>query len=181
MGLLGTTSLLAIVTTSACYSPELRDCTLVCVSPRDCASGQVCGSDGLCASIERAGRCSQLPADAGTQIPDDGATEVTMLDASVPIDAPPDAPTRGAITLPGYKADADKCCKHETPKQEAPSKDRASHCAVCFFAARLSMPVAIDMAPQELARCGQHEAPVPEIVASLELQLTYLGRAPPNV
>ena len=89
--------------------------------------------------------------------------------------------TRGAITLPGYKADADKCCKHETPKQEAPSKDRASHCAVCFFAARLSMPVAIDMAPQELARCGQHEAPVPEIVASLELQLTYLGRAPPTV
>lgn len=88
--------------------------------------------------------------------------------------------TRGAITLPGFKSTPDTCCKQDSKKQ-APSDDRASHCAVCFFAARLSMPVVIDLTPQELALSGEQEAPAPEIVASLDVQLTYRGRAPPIV
>ena len=87
--------------------------------------------------------------------------------------------TRGAITLPGYKAESGTCCKHESPKKQIPTNDRASHCAVCFFAARLSMPVAIDLTPQELALCGKHDLPICETLASLDRQLTYLGRAPP--
>jgi hypothetical protein len=63
-----------------CYAPALRDCTVSCEAPSDCATGQVCGSDGLCAAPRAAGRCADL-ADAG--VPDDAATQ----DAEV-VDAP---------------------------------------------------------------------------------------------
>jgi hypothetical protein len=69
----------ALATLAGCYAPALRDCTVTCESPSDCASGQVCGDDGLCAVPQRAGRCS---------IPPDAAP----VDAAPPRDAPPDAP-----------------------------------------------------------------------------------------
>ena len=58
--------------------------------------------------------------------------------------------TRGAVTLPGYKASAacDEpagCCPRPPKKSDpaAPADpSRAAHCAVCFFAARLTVPVA---------------------------------------
>ena len=33
---------------SGCYEPALRDCTVTCHAPTDCADGQACGPDGLC-------------------------------------------------------------------------------------------------------------------------------------
>lgn len=45
-----------------CYSPSLRDCTVSCGSANDCATGQVCGPDGMCASPEIAGRCARVDA-----------------------------------------------------------------------------------------------------------------------
>lgn len=37
---------------AGCYNPELRDCTVHCSAPRDCAGGQVCRDDGWCAMPE---------------------------------------------------------------------------------------------------------------------------------
>ncbi len=68
---------------AGCYSPSLRDCTVSCASPADCASGQVCGDDGLCATPEVAGRCATSP-DAG------GNQDAPPRDAAA--DAPPDVP-----------------------------------------------------------------------------------------
>jgi hypothetical protein len=53
-----------IVALVGCYSPTLRDCTLQCESPHDCAGGQVCGSDGYCAAPAVAGHCIAALADA---------------------------------------------------------------------------------------------------------------------
>jgi hypothetical protein len=52
---------------SACYSPDLRDCTVTCASVGDCARGQVCGVDRLCAAPAIANQCRRLVAmdDAG--------------------------------------------------------------------------------------------------------------------
>lgn len=63
-----------------CYSPELRDCTLTCASPDDCADGQVCGTDHFCAAPELAGTCSSLPVDAGVK-PRDAAIDAPKMDA----------------------------------------------------------------------------------------------------
>jgi hypothetical protein len=62
MGLLR--ALVVVACSTSCYDPELRDCTLRCGRPHDCADGQVCGADGFCASPERAGRCAGSPPDA---------------------------------------------------------------------------------------------------------------------
>lgn len=64
MGVLALVAVGALVLTS-CYAPAVRDCTVSCASERDCASGQVCGGDGMCAAPEVAGRCSGFPGDAG--------------------------------------------------------------------------------------------------------------------
>jgi hypothetical protein len=84
---------------AACYQPSLRDCTVSCVSPGDCAHGQVCGADGMCAAPDIAGHCAMVAPDAGRP-PRDAA----------PRDAAPDAPTvrltvlvsgRGSVVLDG--------------------------------------------------------------------------------
>jgi hypothetical protein len=70
------TALLAAL--AACYSPEVGDCTTTCNLATDCAPGQVCGQDGLCASAEIS--CRQaIASDAG------------ITDTTPPVDAPPDA------------------------------------------------------------------------------------------
>jgi hypothetical protein len=77
----------------ACYSPELRDCTLACNEAADCAGDQICGSDHLCASPDIAGKCSSLPGDAGSNDRDAGTDPVKMADAA------PDAATHGTLTV----------------------------------------------------------------------------------
>ena len=42
---------------AGCYQPTLRDCTVSCRGADECASGQVCGSDGWCAAPDVAGTC----------------------------------------------------------------------------------------------------------------------------
>jgi hypothetical protein len=49
--------LLILAILSGCYAPDLRDCTVTCSGATDCASGQVCGSDGYCAAEGVAGSC----------------------------------------------------------------------------------------------------------------------------
>jgi len=55
MGILGAAALAILV--AGCYSPSVRDCTVMCSNPSDCASGQVCGGDGMCAAPDVAGHC----------------------------------------------------------------------------------------------------------------------------
>ena len=84
---------------AACYEPQLRDCTVACTAEADCAAGQVCGSDKLCAAPEIAGRCSTLPGTAGSGDRDAGVTDV-MLHADAAVDAPPpDAATHVPLTI----------------------------------------------------------------------------------
>lgn len=35
---------------SGCYAPDVRDCTITCTGPDDCAGDQSCNSAGLCAA-----------------------------------------------------------------------------------------------------------------------------------
>ncbi len=75
----------AAAAASACYSPSVRDCTVSCEAPSDCAHGQVCGADHLCAAPSIAGACAQQPKDAGV----DGSHDSSAKDAPVAIDAAP--------------------------------------------------------------------------------------------
>lgn len=76
---------------AACYSPAVRDCTVTCDAPGDCADGQVCGADRMCAAPDVAGRCGMVAPDAGDGPRDAGA------DAAV--DARPDAPATVRLTV----------------------------------------------------------------------------------
>jgi hypothetical protein len=68
---------------AGCYSPELRDCVTSCELDADCAPGQACGADGMCAAPARTGTCASLA----------GPDSAPPTDAAVPRDAPPrDAP-----------------------------------------------------------------------------------------
>ncbi|HEY5951381.1 MAG TPA: hypothetical protein VIV40_38070 [Kofleriaceae bacterium] len=42
---------------AACYEPDAVDCTVQCSGVDQCADGQVCGTDGFCASPDVAGTC----------------------------------------------------------------------------------------------------------------------------
>ena len=109
MGLLARASVLALcAASSACYTPELRDCTLACSAATDCADGQLCGADGFCAGPELAGRCPThgtrdasvgATGDASGGGSGSGGGGGQLVDAGVPPDAPPDAPSNGLLTI----------------------------------------------------------------------------------
>jgi len=61
MGVLAGLAVGALVL-AGCYAPSIRDCTVSCASPSDCAAGQVCGADGMCVAPDRAGRCETIDA-----------------------------------------------------------------------------------------------------------------------
>lgn len=66
----------------ACYSPDLRDCTVSCIGAADCTGGQVCTADHYCAASGVS--CAVMPlADAPR------ADMMMQLDAPLMIDAPP--------------------------------------------------------------------------------------------
>ncbi len=83
----------ALVTAAiaSCYSPDARDCTVSCERVRDCLSGQVCGTDHLCASPAVAGRCASSPPPAAIDAGDDTVrTDAHVRDAPAPPPPPPD-------------------------------------------------------------------------------------------
>jgi hypothetical protein len=47
MGVLGRA---AFAMLAGCYAPDVRDCVLPCATSADCADGQVCGADLVCAA-----------------------------------------------------------------------------------------------------------------------------------
>jgi hypothetical protein len=83
---------------AGCYQPTLRDCTVTCRGADECASGQVCGSDGWCAAPDVAGTCGLVvdgaAADAGRAdgpLVDGPLVDGPLVDAGLdarPVDAP---------------------------------------------------------------------------------------------
>lgn len=134
MGIL--TSVACILVIPACYSPDLRDCTIRCVAESDCAAGQVCGSDLLCASPEIAGRCSTLPGDAGA-----GDRDATAIDATL-FDAAPDAATTAELLI---KIEG----KGTTTLASGGSCDDTAPDHECSFILGIGLPVSLDAAPGE--------------------------------
>jgi hypothetical protein len=98
---------------------------------------------------------------------------------------------RGAVRLPGESCAAcgvaqhDACCPEmagQPPARPAVpvSKDPAAHCAICYFAAMLSTPPAIDCSPPAHRLLEIHKPPVALERPSLPLIASYDGRAPPG-
>jgi len=83
---------------AGCYQPSLRDCTVSCHAAGDCASGQICGSDGWCAAPDVAGTCGLIA---------DGATvDGSVVDGSV-VDGPEhDGPVADASNIDASRPDA---------------------------------------------------------------------------
>ncbi|HYO11029.1 MAG TPA: DUF2946 family protein [Tepidisphaeraceae bacterium] len=101
--------------------------------------------------------------------------------------------TRGAVALAGGGCGAtsiDSCCSPARSaagstaaggRSEAPdpSGDRASRCAVCAFAAKLTTPVDLDLRLPPLARVATLAVPAPPAVPTCDLHAAHYGRAPP--
>jgi hypothetical protein len=127
MGVLsvGAAAAAALAALAGCYAPSLRDCTVSCASQRDCAGGQVCGSDGLCAAAELAGRCASAMLDAGPDrdaglLHDAGPT----TDASVMISLRVVVTGKGSIVV-----DGNTVCSSLDPQHGDCTYDIAPHVA----------------------------------------------------
>lgn len=94
---------------------------------------------------------------------------------------------RGAVALPGERCaacQADACCPDmaESPPDHPkapPAGDPSSHCAICHFAAALSVPPAIESSPPALELLENVEPAVVERAVAVKSDATYYGRAPP--
>jgi hypothetical protein len=53
---------------AACYSPDVRDCSVSCSAVTDCAGDQVCGADGFCVGPD-VGPCNRKSVDGGVNPP----------------------------------------------------------------------------------------------------------------
>jgi hypothetical protein len=109
--------------------------------------------------------------------------------------------TRGVVTLGDYRggaksqschvAEPTSCCAGGGTSAAAESQDasddskkpaergRESHCAVCFFATKVSLPPAIDLTLAPLGLAEVRPVPICESAASVAVPLVYHGRAPP--
>src|SRR3954468_1541541 len=87
--------------------------------------------------------------------------------------------TRGMIQLGGTRSAS--CCagKQGNPKEIPADKNGASHCAVCAFAAQMSVPPGIDFAPAPIGLAEILPVSKAQQVDSVTSVRTYLGRAPP--
>src|SRR4051812_14093570 len=93
--------------------------------------------------------------------------------------------TRGIITLPGTDRaeQTSSCCAKPNPihAKDAPGKPapKPAACAVCFFAARLSLPDGIDLTPPALGLIALSDIPLSRQLAHAPLPLPFDGRGPP--
>lgn len=93
---------------------------------------------------------------------------------------------RGMVQLPGPQAVMPCCCcgmaddagSKNTPTDKE-KENRAENCAICAFAARLTIPPTIDLTLPPLARLGVIEDASPRLIEIPAFPLRYHGRAPP--
>jgi hypothetical protein len=133
----------ALVGLAGCYAPPLRDCTVSCTAPGDCVGDQLCGSDGLCAAPDIAGRCAMGPPTPDASPPRDAGT--TPRDAPRGDAAMPDAPAlialRVQITGKGsVVVDGHGICSSQGPQHGDCTYDIAPHVAQTVHA----LPVQLD-------------------------------------
>jgi hypothetical protein len=146
MAVLRSGALVVALALASCYSPDLRDCTIACASQNDCAYGQVCGADQFCAAPEIAGRCSELPADAGSADRDAGVAD-GKLDARVDAaPVPPDSPLMVPLHL---KIDGDG--RAIVPGEEPCEKQGPQH-GDCHYEIALGIPLTLTAEPYESSR-----------------------------
>jgi hypothetical protein len=90
--------------------------------------------------------------------------------------------TRGMIQLAGSRSRASCCATRHKDSKENPSDNKpASTCAVCAFAARLTVPPAVDFAPPPTGLVEILPAPAIHVRVTPSLIPVYFGRAPPIV
>jgi hypothetical protein len=87
---------------------------------------------------------------------------------------------RGMIQLAG-SGTCPACCaaKHNPSKQSPCDNEKTTHCAICAFAAGLSIPPAIDFAPPPTALLAILPPPAAQQFEIATFPLSYFGRAPP--
>ena len=96
-------ALIAIVLVlGACYSPDLRDCTVACASNADCAGGHVCGTQGLCAAPDVSCSVTGPDGSAPTDAPDADAMEPDARPDARPDAAPPAMIVALVIEIKGH-------------------------------------------------------------------------------
>jgi hypothetical protein len=113
------------------------------------------------------------------------AFEIVWLNVIVP------GHHRGVVSLPGEAcpnctalADSPlRCATCAKPHRDDshPARDAAAHCAVCHFAARVTLPPVIDLTPPKLELLESQPMAAVATPLSIHHVLTYDGRAPPLV
>jgi hypothetical protein len=91
--------------------------------------------------------------------------------------------TRGVIVMEGYKGGMASCCGEHSSSSSSkePSKDRAGNCAICNFAAHVTMPPVIDLRLPELGFLHFRQVELAGVCVTPECMLTCYGRGPPVV
>lgn len=92
---------------------------------------------------------------------------------------------RGIVVLPeAHSASCQdqpsgQCCENKKTDSQSPS--RKSRCAICFFAARLTLPPLPVFAPDLLKINKELIVILPETLPVSTMIASYQGRAPPEV
>jgi hypothetical protein len=97
---------------------------------------------------------------------------------------------RGIVTVDGTPNASECCCCQTTPVAQSTSKtpadspapaNPAGHCAICYFAAHLTVPPPVDFSLAPLGLVARvREAVIKDMVARIVLT-PYDGRGPPVV
>ncbi|HEX3358008.1 MAG TPA: hypothetical protein VHS31_13635 [Tepidisphaeraceae bacterium] len=88
--------------------------------------------------------------------------------------------TRGSIQLPGSPSASCCCESQQSGHRSLPNdKTRTENCAICNFAARLTIPPAIDFAPPPTGLLEILPPPARETIQIASFCAVYFGRAPP--
>jgi len=104
----------AVIALSGCYSPALRDCTVSCASPDDCAAGQICGGAGLCVAHDLAAPCGASSVDAGPRGDAAVMRDAPSGDAASPDLVPLDVQVTGKGSV---VVDGKGTCSSEDPQR----------------------------------------------------------------
>jgi hypothetical protein len=95
--------------------------------------------------------------------------------------------TRGSVTMPCCSCEthtsADSCpmCAAKKAGPRTPTPADREHCALCFFAAHLSIPPTIDLSAPKLRFLNYVRPEVAMHLIAREVLVPFDGRGPPDV